>query len=174
MTETKPKIVKPNYLDLITKRVAADSRPTFKVRTCLVPELESELAELRALPANRPERRSIADAAPPNPSADRIVELELAIDEATLVITLQALSVGDLLASNAGEAKDRPAGEQWKSDLAQAFVVAHNADGALVEDVGRDEWRALLAVLPAAQVQRWHAKLSAVGMGVDFPTSAKL
>lgn len=168
------KIEKPDYLSLITKRVSANARPTFTVRVCLVPELESELRELRALPANTPEQRAKYSTPPPNAGADRIVELEAAIDEATLVVTLQALSVADIAVSYADRDPNRPAGEQWIADLTQAFVAAHNADGALVSDVGRDEWGQLLAVLPAAQLQRWHGKLAAVGMGADYPTSAKL
>lgn len=161
-------MAKPNYQELLRRRVEADARPTFTVRVCLVPSLESELRELRAKPAGR---RSIAET--DDAHAAQLVDLETQISAATLVVTLKALSVADSVAARASNDGLVPNGVQWQADLKQAFVKAENADGALVEDVGRDEWAKLLTVMTATQLEMWHGQLGQAGAPIDFPTFAK-
>lgn len=152
---------KPSYLELLNKRVAADARGTCEVRVCLRPELEDELRTLR----ERPGRRNLADTG----QSERLAELEAEIRAATLVVTLRALSVGDLVTSQAKLSPTSPQGESIKAQLGVAMVAVHDADGNPVTDIGRDEWRRLLDVMPAQQLQVWHGQLAKAGQAVDFP-----
>ena len=131
------------------------------MRVCLVPELEDELRTLREHPA----RRTLADAGQP----ERLTDLEAEMRAATLVVTLRALSVADLVKSQAKIKPTSPQGESIKAQLGVAMIAAHDADGNPVSEVGPDEWRRLLEVMSATQLSAWHAQLAKAGQAVDFP-----
>ena len=168
-----------NYFDLLEQRIAANARQYITVRVALRPELLTQLDEARDfLNEERSRVRREGAMVKLNGStfeqAQEAVEaLEEEIRRTCLVVTLLAMTPEDFVIARAGVTKDTPTGEIWKKDLGQAFDHAEDADGNLVEDIHKEQWKRLLEVIPGGELQTWHGKLAKVGDAPDFPTFGK-
>lgn len=159
---------KPNYRDLLDRRVESGARQIIRVQVCLDPERLADLEDARAVALARPAGKY--GGAPDDAAQSRLASLEEEVRAATIVVTLRTPTVGELVPPAGADAET--AGELWVRVLGSGFCRAEDLDGQPV-DLSREDWQRLLPHVPATELQQWNKRLEAAGRQLDFPTRAK-
>lgn len=171
-------MTKPNYLDLLNKRVEANARLTTRITVYLDPEAAAALDEAhQMLAAERVRNVDDTTRVKMNGSVlekltARVAELEQAVRDSTLMVVVQALS--DTQELEAAALKDDANQAAFlRRRLELGFVRATDVDGNTVPDVGLPQWSAILGVTAPGELAFWSQKLNRAGQALNFPTSAK-
>lgn len=151
--------------DLLRARVAADARPTVRLKIWLDPEAASKLAEAEAELENL--RNAAIESGAAVKTGGRIAELAQQVEryenellDAQAVLVLRALTSTQVAQAVAGLTEDDPVSLLWQRKLKAAFVRIETIDGQVVDDITAEDWGNLLEVMSAAEIQACHHKLT--------------
>lgn len=161
-------------LDALRNRIDGDLRSTIRVKIYLDPDAHSRLTELET---RATEIRAQIDAGtrrekmngPLSQILTQIQETETALLTSTAHVVLRCLTSDQLAAALASVSPNDPMSMLWRQKVAAAFVRVEDLDGKPVDDITADDWRDLLNVLGANELQNIHQRLSDAEASVTDP-----